>query len=377
MPEVKDYNMGRKPDVEFDGKLYEFPSNKELGINFPFQLYIPNNIRANCDLIVTGRTPGEPNNLPLEENIELAKTMKFSYISRVLSSKYGNPMLLPVIPRCHGIQSTSLGYLCHHNDYHEAIEWIDKGWLNISKEELHLFDNLDEQILKMIEYSLNFLKSKGYEADEKIVINGYSAAASFASLFSVLHPEHIKAIIAGGNGGEIFLPLKEYKEWTLDYPLGINDLPNFNYELFKNIKKFYYIGSDDFNTPAIPMCEMQIERYDESGNPIFVRDESGNKIPVKDESGSMILKLDKDGNMIANYGEGYYSNYQINFLNKGISPDQQKRFEYAQDIYESLGIDAIFNKYPGNHATVNESDALYDDVFNFYEKNILNRDKNL
>lgn len=377
MPKIENYNMSRKPDIEFDGKLYEFGPFLESGINFPFQLYIPNNIRNNCDLIVTGRTPNEHNDDTLEENIEKAKAMKFSYISRGLSFKYGNPMLLPVTPRCYGVQSTSLGYLLHHNDYHEALDWINRGWLNFTEEDLHRFDNFDEQIVKMIDFSIQFIKDEGYEVGPKVVMNGYSAAGSFASLFSALHPERVKAVIAGGNGGEIFLPLSDYKGWTLDYPLGINDMPNFNYEEFKNIKRFYYVGEDDQNTPAIPKCKMQIDHYDEEGKPILARDESGNKVPLRDSFGNMIVKLDENGNMVAEYGEGYYSNYQINVLNRGISPNSQERFDNAKNIYESLGIDAIFVKYPGNHITVNDNDALYDDVFEFYEREVLNKNKNL
>lgn len=375
MSKVTDYNMSRKPGIESDGKLYEFGPFPELGIHFPFQVYIPDNMRNNCDLIVTGRTPGEHNNETLEENIELAKAMNFSYISRGLSFKYGNPMLLPVFPRCYGIQTTSLGYLLHHNDYHEAIDWIEQGWLNFSKEELRRFDNLDEQLLHMIDYTLQFIKKEGYAVDERVVINGYSAASKLASRFSMLHPTRIKAVFAGGFGGLTFLPQEEYNGWNLTYPLGIGDVPNFDLEEFKKIKQYYYIGNEDYNDSSLPHCKMQIDHFDDDGNPIYAKDQDGNKIPLKDEEGNLILILDENGNMTAEYGEAYYSNYQINAINKGISDDVQERFDIMKNVYESLGVDATFVKYPGNHITVNDNDSLYDNVFEFYEKNILNKDK--
>lgn len=377
MEKVINYNMSRKPDIEYDGKLYEFGPFPELKIYFPFQVYIPNNIRNHCDLIVTGRTPMEHNDNTLEENIEYAKDMKFSYISRGLSFKYGNPMLLPVFPRCYGIQSISLGYLLYHNDYHEAIDWIKKGWLNFTEEELHHFDNLDDQLLKMIDYTLEFLKNKGYIADEKIIINGYSAAANLANRFTALHPNRIKACIAGGNGGEIFLPLKEYNGWTLNYPLGTEDISDFDIDTFKSIKHLFYVGEDDYNTPAVPKCMMEIDHYDSSGNPVYLKDSSGNKIPKKNQDGNLIMKLDKEGNMLAEYGEGYFSNYQINVLNRGLSFNPQERFNIAKNVYKSLGVDARFLKYPGDHITVNDNDSLYDDVFTFYEKEVLNKAKQL
>ncbi len=374
---VKNYSMSRKPDIEFDGKLYEFGPFPELGINFPFQVYIPNNIHNNCDLIVTGRTPMEHNNQTLEENIEFAKAMNFSYISRGLSFKYGNPMLLPIFPRCYGIQTTSLGYLSYHNDYHEALKWIDRGWLNFHKEELHRFDNLDEQLLHMIDYTLEFIKEQGYEVDERVVMNGYSAASKLASRFSLLHPTRVKTVFAGGFGGLTCLPQEKYNGWDLTYPLGISDVPNFNLEEFKKIKQYYYMGSEDYNDSSLPHCQMQIDHFDESGEPVYAKDQDGNKIPLKDDNGKMLLILDENGNMTAEYGEAYYSNYQINAINKGISDDVQERFDIMKNIYESLGIDATFVKYPGNHITVNDNDSLYDDVFAFYEKNILNKDKTL
>lgn len=377
MEKVNDYNMSRKPDIEYDGKLYEFGPFPELKIYFPFQVYIPNNIRNHCDLIVTGRTPMEQNDRTLEENIEYAKDMKFSYISRGLSFKYGNPMLLPVFPRYHGIQSISLGYLLYHNDYHDAIDWIRKGRLSLSEDELYRFDNLAEQLLKMIDYTLDFIKNKGYDVNERVVVNGYSAAANLASRFTALHPKYVKACIAGGNGGEIFLPLNDYKGWTLDYPLGINDIKNFDFATFKSIKWFYYMGSDDYNTSALPKCMMQIEKYDAAGNPIYSKDALGNNIPATDKSGNLIMKLDEDGNMFSQYGESYFSNYQINAINRGISLNPQERFDISKNIYESLGVDARFNKYPGDHITVNDNDSLYDDVFTFYEKEVLNKEKQL
>lgn len=374
---VTDYNMSRKPHIEFDGQLYEFGPFPKLGINFPFQLYIPYNIRNNCDLIVTGRTPTEHNDKTLEENIEYAKAMNFSYISRVLSFKYRNPMLLPVFPRCYGIQTTSLGYLSYHNDYQEAIEWIERGWLNFDKEELTRFDNIDEQLLKMIDYTFQFIKDQGYNVDERVVINGYSAAAKLASRFSLLHPTLVKAVFAGGFGGLTCLPQAEYNGWDLTYPLGISDVPNFDLEEFKKIKQYYYIGSEDYNDSSLPHCKMQIDHFDEEETPIYAKDQDGNKIPLKDDKGNIIPILDANGNMTAEYGEAYYSNYQINAINKGISDDVQERFNIMKNIYNSMGIDATFVKYPGNHITVNDNDSLYDDVFEFYESNILNKDKTL
>lgn len=157
----------------------------------------------------------------------------------------------------------------------------------------------------------------------------------------------------------------------------MRDISDFNIDTFKAIKYLFYVGEDDYNTPAVPKCMMEIDHYDSSGNPVYLKDSSGNKIPKKDENGNLIMKLDKEGNMLAEYGEGYFSNYQINVLNRGLSSNPQERYDMTKDIYKSLGVDARFLKYPGDHITVNDNDSLYDDVFTFYEEEVLNKEKQL
>ena len=105
-----------------------------------------------------------------------------------------------------------------------------------------------------------------------------------------------------------------------------------------------------------------------NNNPIFEKDECGNILPKKNEAGEIIYILDEYGNYLPQFSGGYYSKYQINAVNKGVSNDVQKRFDILKEIYNEQGIAAIFKKYPGNHITVFDNKELMTDIFEFYRE---------
>ena len=78
----------------------------------------------------------------------------------------------------------------------------------------------------MIKYAINYLKSINVNVDNRVIISGYSEGAKFASHFSLLHPELIKFVIAGGTSGCISMPVTNIGEYTFSYPTGISDLKN-------------------------------------------------------------------------------------------------------------------------------------------------------
>ena len=63
-----------------------------------------------------------------------------------------------------------------------------------------------------------------------------------------------------------------------------------------------------------------------------------------------------------------YTDYDINVINKGLSDNIQTRFDIVKEIYETMGINAEFRKYPGNHVSIWEQGELYEDVLEQYEK---------
>lgn len=65
----------------------------------------------------------------------------------------------------------------------------------------------------MIKYAINYLKSINVNVDNRVIISGYSEGAKFASHFSLLHPELIKFVIAGGTSGCISMPVTNIGEY--------------------------------------------------------------------------------------------------------------------------------------------------------------------
>ena len=57
--------------------------------------------------------------------------------------------------------------------------------------------------------------------------------------------------IYGGNIGLRIFQLSENKGQKPEYPLGVANLPNFDYEAFCSIPQLYYIGTEDYNDPVL------------------------------------------------------------------------------------------------------------------------------
>ena len=136
--------------------------------------------------------------------------------------------------------------------------------------------------------------------DDKIIVEGYSAGTKFANCYTELHPEIVKACICGGNSGLGIIPLPELNEQILNFPLGIADVPNFDFEAFRSIPQLYYIGTEDNNDPATPEYKYKVDAADE-----YILDKDGRRIPKTDEKGKIISYVDSQGKMRPRYKENY------------------------------------------------------------------------
>lgn len=92
----------------------------------------------------------------------------------------------------------------------------------------------------------------------KVILCGYSEGAKLASHLSLIHPEIVSRVIAGGTGGAISMPVSNLEGYDPILPTGISDLPNFNSKAYKEISFFYYIGNADKSDSAIPYLKMLI-----------------------------------------------------------------------------------------------------------------------
>lgn len=342
-------------EFSIEGRTYIIPSCPELGFSCGYSIFVPKNCDKNTTLLMHCCNTGNDVPVHLEEANDIAK--KSTYERPNPGMWFGNdlnmPVLIPIIPRVIGYYTQSLSRAVFKNDTSALIadntKRSDKR--KISSSEIDQIreqcKDLPLQVVNMIKNAKSFLQSLGIEVDDKVIIDGYSAGSKFANYFTALHPEVVKICICGGNSGLGILPLKELNGQKIQYPLGIADLPDFDYDAFCQIPQLYYIGTEDYNDPAMVECQYQT---DNEGSYIL---NGGSRIPIMDNNGNVIPVLDESGRLQPRYTESY-SQEEIGIIYNLLGKNPQTRFANQERIYLSLGINANFQRFPGDHNTVTQ-----------------------
>ena len=117
-------------------------------------------------------------------------------------------------------------------------------------------ERIDLQLIAMISEARSILKKMGYKVEDKIILSGFSASGTFANRFSMIHPEKIGAVIAGGVNGLLMLPYKKINDRIIEYPIGIGDFEllfgkEFDSAAFAELPQFLFMGENDDND-AVP-----------------------------------------------------------------------------------------------------------------------------
>lgn len=353
-----------------NGFLYEFEAIDNENIYLPFLLYVPINREGCKDLLVVCKTPyvsfGNLEEAIMEMKYNVRDGITYlslgSYVS-VLAGKYNNPVLIPLVPRCPGLDTFYMGYRMYHNDFTVPKRLFEVGFSKFNADDLEKFKNLDKQILNMINYSIKVMKKNGYTVDDKVIMQGYSASGKLANFFSWLHPSKVKMIISGGTDGLMMYPIKEYKNYKFDYPIGINDV-DVDIDEFQKIKQFYFIAKNDINDPVRPKA-----KYLKDDNNKFLKDEHGNRIEMLDSHGNTIFDLDENNNYKFDDDNGSYTDYQVNAIINCFGLDTIKRFEFNEKIYKEHNIQCVCKKYEGDHFSIWKDKNLDKDIEDFYLKN--------
>ena len=340
-----------------EGTTYLIPPNPEMGYVCGYSIFVPKDCQKDTTLIMHSCNTG--NNVPihLEEANEIAKKSTYERPNSGMwfGSDLKMPVMIPLIPRVQGYYTQALGSKVLHNDVSILIEDQDRRREEekLSEEEIRQIQeqcrDLPTQVANMIKSAQLFLASIGINVDDKVIAEGYSAGSKFANCFTALHPELVKACISGGNSGLGILPLSEYKGQELRFPLGVSDIPDFDYETFCSIPQLYYIGTEDFNDPAMPKTEY---RVDENGE--YILDNNGYRIPITDEKGDVVPTLDSSGRIQPRYKENY-TQQEIVQIHELLGKNPQNRFANNEAIYTSLGINATFKRFPGDHNSVTQN----------------------
>lgn len=345
----------------YKGITYIIPGNSSLGYNFGFAIYIPSTTEQVTNVLMyspntgcaginkEGKLDDKTRAFHLKDGIEAIKQKCIGINhGKMLSHSLNMPVITPLVPRIVGYYTQSMGSYVFHNDtsylkFSSSERENKENKLTdeeIEEIKLYCYD-IFEQVASGLPYALDFIRNKGYEVDDKVIVGGYSVGARFANYFTAIHPECVKAAFGGGIGGLMIIPqgsIKiEGKEISLKYPLGTSDIENFDKEAFDSIPQYYYMGDVDFNDPA---------------EPIVV-----------------------DGKLMPLYGD-CYTPEEIILINKYLGATGPDRFWNVSSYYSE---NALFRQFPGDHNSIcsaNESGiCISDESVCEFVRNILEKEK--
>ena len=351
--ETHDINFPSKDGtIVIKGKVYILPPNAQNGYKCGYSLFIPNGCQVDTTLIVhccntggAGVTDGKLDNT--KPAIHLSEGNKAALLSTLkinpgmwLGSDLKMPVLIPLIPRVRGYYTQALGSKVFENDVSTLIEDnMNRSIENkLSNQEILEIQeqcrDLPSQLSNIIFSAKKTLNDFGINVDDKVIMEGYSAGSKFANCFTALHPELVKACISGGTSGLGILPITQLKGQTLNFPLGVANIPNFNAQAFKSIPQYFYIGNDDKNDPAM----------------------INNDSPIKFQP---------------KFKENYTS-HEIMQIHTLLGTDLQTRFKNSQQIYSQLRVNARFEIFAGDHNSVtNQRDSTRNYIVNESVKNFI------
>jgi hypothetical protein len=307
------------------------------GFHWDYILYTPENVSA-AHLMVIPNNTGYPHNdirFHLEAAIDLAESMSD------LAADLGVPLLVPIFPRP---EERGVEFYIHD---------LDRNVLLMDEEG---YRRIDMQLIAMVDDARNRLAEKGISIDGRFVMYGFSASGTFTDRFSVLHPDRLIAVAAGG--GSHMLPLAVYNGENLPYPVGVYDYDaltgsRFDAETFASLPRFLFKGDQDrggtnYKDGTVYPADVYFD--------LFIR---GKLEAAMDESPSPLI-----GSGEMNEMEETLLKYRI--FQRAVFVDE---FLAVAEIFAGAGLDASrFKLYPGiGHETTPEMEK---DVRDFISKNI-------
>jgi pimeloyl-ACP methyl ester carboxylesterase len=291
--------------------LLRIEANPAKGFNFPYFLLVPKKTprHAAVYLLVEPNNSGFANDtLAVHERAaRMAVAGPRSGLGRPLAREMGLPLLMPVFPR-------------------PATQWqiyshaLDKDALLATGE----LRRLDLQLLRMVDDARQRLRSLQVNAQEQVLLNGFSASATFVNRFTLLHPDRVRAVAGGGLNGLLMLPQAQVRGAALPYPLGVADVKvltgsRFHLRRLRAVPQFFYMGALDDNDAAA-----FDDAYDAAERALI---------------------------------------YQ--YLGRPMQPD---RWTFCQQVYRANNVNATLKTYPGiGHAT---DMTIFNDLKAFFQAHL-------
>jgi hypothetical protein len=234
----KEVTVSAIQKISFSGNdIIQVKASAQAGFNFPFYLYVPTTAEKDqkVHLLVEPNNTGKTSD-DLEVHQERALRLVSKNYPNKIAKSLGSPLLVPVFPR----PSTNWQAYTHA---------LDRDTLEIEEGKLK---RIDLQLTAMIKYAQELLRTNGFKIYDRVFMHGFSASAKFCNRYSFLYPEMVKAVASGGVNGLPTLPVSEWNECELPFPIGIAGIERFidkpfNEKAFRRVAHYIYMGSFDRN----------------------------------------------------------------------------------------------------------------------------------
>ena len=196
----------------YKGELIFVEPGDQDSFNFPYFLFIPENVPQNEEVFMLI----EPNNSgfvddDLQKHIEKAERTATNdfYLGSYVAQDLQIPILVSVFPRA-------------RSDWKVYTHALDR---DVMLQKGNSLERIDLQLIEMVHDARRKLKERNIQTKEQFLLTGFSASGSFANRFTLMHPEKVRAVAAGGVNGLLMLPFDSIKDEKLKFPVGTADLP--------------------------------------------------------------------------------------------------------------------------------------------------------
>jgi hypothetical protein len=228
------------------GELILVEPDSTSSFHYPYFLYLPKNGSNERSVHVVI----EPNNSGFADDdfqkhimkAERTATREF-YLGNYVAQQLKIPLLVPVFPR-------------PKTDWMIYTHALDR---DVMAQKNNPLERIDLQLIEMFNDARMRLKAMNINTKDKFLMTGFSASGTFVNRFTLIHPDRVSAVAAGGVNGLLMLPVDVLEGKPLPYPLGTYDLGEFlniefQKELFIQTPQFYFMGDLDDND-AVPFSD--------------------------------------------------------------------------------------------------------------------------
>lgn len=267
------FTTGGLPELADTGErqVVLVPAMPELGFHWPYFLVLPSaaHLQANEGhrryLVVEMNNTGPSGSLADTVARTRAELKQGQPLAARLAEQLWAPLLMPAVPR----PVITYRYGGEENTFFTHALDRDTATLHLMMQDPHLaallarqfsqagftvesLMHLDRQVAAMIDHAVGYLNRYGFGVEEQVFVVGFSASGTFADRFAALHPEKVKALVAGAALDNLLLPLAEHRGEKLIYPIGTADYAEiagrpFDLVAHNRVARLIYMGEDDPN----------------------------------------------------------------------------------------------------------------------------------